>query len=97
MPRKKSSLDEFLVSVGDNIRRIRRERGYTLDELGIDIGLDKSNMHRIEQGKNITLLTLVKVAAFLEVNPQELLKTSVNIALEDAESYIRKKKKESSQ
>lgn len=63
--RKKNPVDEFLVQVGDNIRRHRTRHGFTLEELGRDIGLDKSNMHRIEMGRNITLVTLLKIAATL--------------------------------
>jgi DNA-binding Xre family transcriptional regulator len=58
----------------------------------MDIGLDKSNTYRIEQGKNITLLTLLKISLFLDVPACELLKTDVEINIEDAEKYIANKK-----
>lgn len=92
MARKRNPVDEFLVEVGDNIRRIRTRQGFTLEELGRDIGLDKSNMHRIEQGRNITLLTLLKIAAFLGVSPATLLPSETLIASDDVEKYVRQKK-----
>jgi transcriptional regulator with XRE-family HTH domain len=92
MVSKRTAFDEILTAIGDNIRRYRITRGYTLDQLGCDIGLDKSNMYRIEQGKNITLLTLIKIAAILEVNPDELLRTDIILKQEDAEAYMRSKK-----
>jgi transcriptional regulator with XRE-family HTH domain len=92
MARKRNPVDDFLVEVGDNIRRIRTRQGFTLEELGRDIGLDKSNMHRIEQGRNITLLTLLKIAAFLEVSPATLLPSETMIASDDVEKYVRQKK-----
>jgi transcriptional regulator with XRE-family HTH domain len=89
--RKKDTIEFFLEQVGDNIRHYRLKRGLTLEALGEDIGLDKSNMFRIEQGKNITLLTLLKVAAFLDVHPSKLFSGTPEIVMEDAEEYIRQK------
>jgi DNA-binding Xre family transcriptional regulator len=92
MARKQNPVDDFLVEVGDNIRRIRTRQGFTLEELGRDIGLDKSNMYRIEQGRNITLLTLMKIASFLGVSPNTLLPSETMIASEDIVKYVKKQK-----
>lgn len=92
---KRTVFDDFLQAVGENIRRYRTDRGYTLDQLGCDIGLDKSNMYRIEQGKNITLITLIKIAAILEVNPGELLRTNIVLKQADAEAFMKLKEKTS--
>ncbi len=83
----------FLKAVGENIRRYRKAKGYTLDALGEDIGLDKSNTYRIEQGKNITLLTLMKIAIFLDVPPQNLLDIAVHVSMEEVEEIIAVKRK----
>jgi len=88
---KQDTIETFLEQVGDNIRRYRLKRGLTLEALGEDIGLDKSNMFRIEQGKNITLLTLLKVATFLDVHPSKLFNGTPDISMKDAEDYIRQK------
>lgn len=96
MAKKKEAITQYLVLIGDNIRRWRNKRGYTLEELGRDIGLDKSNLHHIEQGKNITMVTLIKIAAFLEVKPSDLLDSKTIITPEEAESYIRKKRSRTS-
>jgi DNA-binding Xre family transcriptional regulator len=93
MPRHRSSLEEYLVAVGDKIRRTRIQRGYTLEEVGRDIGLDKSNMYRIEQGRNITLLTLLKIAVVLEVDPNDLIKNNVEVELSDLEKFLRAKQR----
>jgi DNA-binding Xre family transcriptional regulator len=93
MASKRTAFDEILIAIGDNIRRYRTDRGYTLDQLGCDIGLDKSNMYRIEQGKNITLLTLIKIAAILEVTPDELLRSDIILKQEDAEAFMKSKSK----
>ncbi|HRH03908.1 MAG TPA: helix-turn-helix transcriptional regulator [Bacteroidia bacterium] len=68
MKKKETSAKSYLKSVGENIKHYRRQRGLSLDVLGLDIGLDKSNMHKIEAGKNITLLTLLKLAVVLKAS-----------------------------
>lgn len=73
MKKKESSAKSFLKSVGENIKYYRKQRGLSLDVLGLDIGLDKSNMHKIEAGKNITLLTVLKLAVVLKVKPEQLV------------------------
>lgn len=83
---------EFLTAVGENIRYYRKKKGFTLEALGEDIGLDKSNMHHIESGRNLTLITLLKIATFLDIDPAKLLQTDVNVTLEAAEAYIAKRK-----
>ncbi len=88
---RRDTIDIFLEQVGNNIRTYRQKKGLTLEALGEDVGLDKSNMHRIEQGKNITLVTLLKIAAYLEVSPGKLIQNAPDILLEDAEKYQRKK------
>jgi len=93
MPAYKKPEKEFLKAVGDNIRHHRQKKGVTLEQLGEDIGLDKSNLHRIEQGQNITLLTLLKIAVFLELTPKDLLKTSLQVSMEDMDEYVARKKK----
>lgn len=93
MARHRSSLEDYLVAVGDKIRRIRIQRGYTLEEVGRDIGLDKSNMYRIEQGRNITLLTLLKIAVVLDIDPNDLIKNNVKVELSDLEKFLRAKQR----
>jgi transcriptional regulator with XRE-family HTH domain len=92
MAYRQDPTQDFLVAVGDNIRYHRKKKGFTLEALGEDIGLDKSNMHHIEAGKNITLLTLLKIALFLDIDPAKLLQTNVNVTLEDAEEYVVRKR-----
>lgn len=83
----------FLKAVGDNIRQCRQEKGYTLEQLGEDIGLDKGNLHRIEQGKNITLLTLLKIAVFLDEDPQRLISTDIAVSQKEMDEYVARKKR----
>jgi DNA-binding Xre family transcriptional regulator len=93
MAKKRNAFDDFLDAVGGNIHRIRMSKGHTLEQLGRSVGLDKSNMHRIEQGKNITLVTLLKISAILEVKPTDLIKSDVSVTTADAEAFVRRKKR----
>jgi DNA-binding Xre family transcriptional regulator len=94
MAKKRNAFDDFLDAVGGNIHRIRMRKGHTLEQLGRSVGLDKSNMHRIEQGKNITLVTLLKISAILEVKPTDLIKSDVSVTTADAEAFVRRKKRQ---
>jgi len=94
MKKKESSAKSYLKSVGENIKHYRKQRGLSLDVLGLDIGLDKSNMHKIEAGKNITLITLLKLAVVLKVKPEQLVTTEALPSPEEIDKeLIRKEKK----
>jgi transcriptional regulator with XRE-family HTH domain len=93
MAKSKNPTKDFLSAVGGNIRRHRVKQGLTLEQLGEDIGLDKGNVHRIESGKNITLLTLLKIALFLKTDPLKLLGNNVKVSVGDAEKAIAGKKR----
>ena len=67
-PRKKP-LHPYLAGLGAEIRKIRLGKGLSLEVLGTDIGLDASNMQKIEQGQNLTISTLLKVCICLEISP----------------------------
>ena len=66
---------EYVKIIGVNIKRIRVEKKLRQIDLADLCDFDKSNMRRIEAGNtNLTINTLIKVAASLEVDPIELLK-----------------------
>jgi len=67
-PRKKP-LHPYLAGLGAEIRKIRLGKGLSLEVLGTDIGLDASNMQKIEQGQNLTISTLLKVCICLGISP----------------------------
>jgi transcriptional regulator with XRE-family HTH domain len=83
---------EFLSKVGEKVKLYRTKKQLTLQEFGEDIGLDKGNTHRLENGKNMTLLSLFKIAAILEVNPKNLLDFPLEFKIQDVEKFIQEKK-----
>lgn len=53
---------DIFTYVGETLRRLRKERGKTLDELGQEAGLGRGQLSRIENGRQeATLTTLSKV------------------------------------
>lgn len=64
-----------LKTVGKNIKKLRTERNITQNDLGYFIFSDKSLISALERGKqkNITFLTLIKLAEALKVKLEDLL------------------------
>lgn len=59
---------------GVNVRRIRRERGLTLEAFADAVGLAYSYVGEIERGrKNPTLDVVERIAKVLRVEPTQLL------------------------
>lgn len=60
--------------LGENVRRIRRERGMTLETLAHEVGLAYSYMGQLERGqRNPTLDVVERIAGVLKVGPLDLL------------------------
>lgn len=61
------------IKVGECIRKIRKIKGVSQQELAAKCNFEKSNMSRLEAGRvNPSLSTLQKVAKALDVNILEL-------------------------
>lgn len=66
--------EELQIRIGQNITRIRKERGYTIQQLAELCDMEKSNLIPIEKGRvNITIGTLNKIANFLVVSVKDLI------------------------
>jgi transcriptional regulator with XRE-family HTH domain len=64
----------ILASIGGKIQHIREKKGITQDQLGETTGINAKYISAIERGqKNLTVLTLEKIAKGLEVEPFELV------------------------
>ena len=60
--------------VGLNVQRIRRERGWSQEELAFESGLHRTYISGIERGvRNPTILVLEKIASALGVLSAKLL------------------------
>lgn len=60
--------------VGRNLKRIRKEKGWSQEELAFESGLHRTYISGIERGaRNPTVLILAKIADTLEVSVSELV------------------------
>jgi transcriptional regulator with XRE-family HTH domain len=68
-----------LVALGQQIRKVRQERGFAQESFAAEVGLDRSYYGSVERGeRNIAALNLMRIAATLEVEVGELFpKTQV--------------------
>lgn len=63
---------EYLILIGNNISKIRKNQGLTSKELGLRCDIEKSNLINIEKGKiNVTANTLLKLANALEIEVKQ--------------------------
>ncbi len=70
-----SEQEKFLKAVGRNVDKKRKEQKLSFAELALRCDMEKSNLVKLtSQGKNITLVSLYKIAKGLEVPVNELLK-----------------------
>ena len=68
------SFEQYLLTVGASIRRLRKERDWSQDRLAETAGLDRTYMSALENGKqNLTLKALMSIAVALDVTPEHLL------------------------
>jgi transcriptional regulator with XRE-family HTH domain len=91
-----SSDREFLEQVGQRIVFLRKQRGMSQQDLAYRIGMEKSNLSVIENGKsNPQVLTLVRIASALGVQARDLFLFEVDTGsfMESPAIYVPRKHK----
>lgn len=84
---RKKPLHPYLVQLGAELRQLRNKKRLSLESVGAAIGLDASNMQKIELGKNLTLNTLLKLCICLEITPAKIFESiSWNLNDEDIDA-----------
>ena len=64
-----------LIKLGSQIKNLRKASGISQERLALEAGIDRSYMGSIERGvRNVTFLTLVKIAEHLKCPVSELTK-----------------------
>ncbi|MEW4217791.1 helix-turn-helix domain-containing protein [Rossellomorea marisflavi] len=93
-------MNEMPMKIGDNIRKIRKERGLSLDQVAERTGVSKAMIGQIERDdSNPTVATLWKIANGLKVSFSSLLEApaadvaiidykDVEPVLEDGGKYV---------
>jgi transcriptional regulator with XRE-family HTH domain len=70
-----ATVDEAIQQFGENVRRARRERGWTQEDLSARTGLAVVQISRIERGKReIRLTTLIRLLDAFDLPPEALLR-----------------------
>jgi transcriptional regulator with XRE-family HTH domain len=63
----------FLLMLGKNIARIRKEKGISQVQMANEMEMDRSNLRRIEAGRtNPTTITLHRISKVLAVSLEQL-------------------------
>ena len=66
---------------GANVRRLRQERGISLEALAYDVGLSYTYMGQIERGRRKPTLDVVeRIAEALQSEPLRLLSLAAGLA-----------------
>lgn len=64
---------EFLIAFGKNLRKARKSKGFTQEQLANDIGIEISQISRIERGIiNTSVGNVNAISRALRVDIQEL-------------------------
>lgn len=67
--------EEHLKFTAGEIRRIRKSRNWTIDELAFRANMERPNVSDIEAGKtDFRFTTLCRIAGALEISVKELVK-----------------------
>lgn len=61
---------EWLTLISKGLKELRKANGYTsYENFALDHGLDRKQYWRLENGSNVTMMTLIRV---LEIHDKEL-------------------------
>ncbi|MCD1587373.1 MULTISPECIES: helix-turn-helix domain-containing protein [unclassified Halomonas] len=67
-------MGELAKALGSNIRKKRKEEGFSQEAFALAVGIDRSYMGRIERGEvRITVEKLYELAVVLHCEPASLL------------------------
>ncbi|MGZ4099572.1 MAG: helix-turn-helix domain-containing protein [Bacteroidia bacterium] len=64
----------YFKEFGKHLKKLREKKELSLEKMGLECGLTKSEVHRIQRGMNITMTTILRLALALDISPAELLK-----------------------
>jgi transcriptional regulator with XRE-family HTH domain len=66
---------DLVQLLGENVRRLRKTKGISQEELALDAGMKRSYLSDLERGtRNPSVRALGRLAEALGVEPEQLLK-----------------------
>ena len=70
----KKLTETTLATIGENVRSLRKEKGWTQEVFAEAANINDKEVSHIESGnRNITIETLIKIALALKVDSTDLL------------------------
>lgn len=67
---------DLVELLGANVRKLRKSKGMSQEELALEAGMKRSYLSDLERGtRNPSVRVLGRLAEALEVEPSELLRT----------------------
>jgi transcriptional regulator with XRE-family HTH domain len=71
--------EQYLKAFGENLRRLRKEKGLSQAQLEFESEVSKNQLGNIERGEvNTTISTIFMIARALDVHPQKLFDFDFN-------------------
>lgn len=92
MAANKNKLELYFKNLGSLITVFRKEKGFSLEELGLQIGLDRSAMHRTENGKPMTVTTIIKLCLALNKEPKDFFTIDFDFKPSELGGLVKSKK-----
>lgn len=81
--------EDILKVLGKNIKKIRKEKGYTQDYVAEQINVSTDLLRSIENGRNIgRITTLLNICNFLQVSPNTLFAELLDFKEETLDSSL---------
>lgn len=68
-----TTYDIYLKKLGNDIRKIRKEKGYSMEGLANEAEIEYRQLGRIERGEiNTTIVSLLRICEALEIELKQL-------------------------
>ena len=85
------SNEDILKVLGKNIKKVRKDKGYTQDYVAEQINVSTDLLRSIENGRNIgSITTLLNICNFLQVSPNTLFAELLNFKEDTIDSSLKK-------
>ena len=66
---KSNPYDNYLKKFGNNLRRIRKDKGLTMESVANEAEIEYRQLGRIERGEvNTTIISLLRIAKILKID-----------------------------
>lgn len=78
---KSTPYDIYLKQFGNNLRRIRKDKGLSMEAVANEAEIEYRQLGRIERGEvNTTIISLLRIAKILEVDMKVFFEFSISEA-----------------